>query len=145
MAIEFPGFNIGESVVLTEKGAKDHRNWQIGTRAATVGTMFTPLGFIGNIGIAARGTAIGIQAATVAAAAGGAGACAGGLAESMLGVYPEAGSKGEVIKIEKRTHVKLWGAQPDDGAFDYEIQWDNGTKSWHLMTHLNKADQMIEE
>ena len=140
MAIEFSAFGQGQRVMLTEQGAKDHRNYQIGTRAAMVGSLFTPVGLVGNIGIAVQGTAYGVKAAAIAAAAGGAGACAGGFGEAMLGTYPEAGSIGKVVEISKRAHVKYLGANPDDGSFDYKVEWDNGSESWHLMTHLMKVD-----
>ena len=133
--MEFATFSPGDRVILTSEGAKAHRQYQIGVHAGIWATALTPLGLLGNIGIVARGGAIGVKAAAVAAAGAGAGGAAGGFKEAMLGVYPEAGWEGSVFAVQKRLHVRL-GIQDEESSFDYGIEWSNGSKSWHLANHL---------
>lgn len=139
LTIEFATFEPGDRVTLTSEGAKAHRQHQIGIHAGIWATALTPLGLVGNIGIVARGGAIGVKAAAVAAAGAGAGGAAGGLKEAILGVYPEAGWEGIVFEVKMRLHVRL-GIEDKESSFDYGIEWADGSKSWHLAKHLQNLN-----
>jgi hypothetical protein len=135
--IEFAMFSPGDQVMITTEGAKAHRQYQIAQHAGLWATCLTPVGLIGNIGVAARGGAIGIKAAAVAAAGAGAGGAAGGFKEAMLGVYPEAGQIGSVFEVARRMHVRIGIA--NGSSFDYGIEWEDGSKSYHLAEHLMRV------
>ena len=136
--IEFATFKQGDLVMITADGAKAHRQYQIAQNAGIWATALTPMGLLGNIGIVARGGAIGVKAAAVTAAGMGAGGAVGGFKEAMLGAFPEAGAIGSVFDVSKRMHVRL-GVE-SGSSFDYGIEWEDGTTSWHLGEHLCRVE-----
>lgn len=123
-------FSIGDCVVLTPAGAKAHRahhtaNAVVGGAAALAAA--APIAIGAGIGIAAAGTAVGVSTGVAGAAAG----SAAGATASVFGNFPEGGMQGRVVDIQRR----WWG----QSGYDYEILWQNNTRSWHLGMHLNRV------
>lgn len=124
--------SIGDFVVLTPEGAKEHRQHHLTGAAVTtaaVAAVAAPVAIGAGIGIAAAGSAIGVS---TGAAGGLAGGLAGAAASSVLGGSPEGGQQGQIFKKERR----WWG----QSGFDYEVEWEDGSTSWHLGKHLRKTD-----
>lgn len=123
--------SIGDFVVLTSEGAREHRQHQaVGAAVATaaVTAVAAPAVIGAGIGVAAAGTAIGVS---TGAAGGVAGGVVGAAVSSVLGGSPEGGCKGQIFKKERR----WWG----QSGFDYEVEWEDGSTSWHLSKHLRKV------
>lgn len=136
-----PQLNIGYRVRLTREGAAEHRQHHaiktVATSAAitaATGGAAAPAVLGGAVGVAGAFGAVGVGAgAAGAAAAGAAGAAAGGVA-AAFGGGPEAGMIGTIIDKKGR-----WFGQ---SGHDYEVRWEDGTKSWHLSKHLDRiADE----
>lgn len=119
--------SIGDIVVLTPEGAKAHRSHHT-TKAvvggAAVAAVAAPIAIGAGIGVAAAGTAVGISTGTVGAAAG----ASVGAASSAFGSFPEGGLTGKIVDKKGR----WWG----QSGHDYEVAWEDGTKSWHLSMHI---------
>jgi hypothetical protein len=54
-----------------------------------------------------------------------------GAVATALGGFPEAGFQGKIVDKRPR-----WFGQ---SGHDYEVKWQDGTKSWHLSKHLQKV------
>lgn len=124
--------SVGDVVVLTPEGAKAHRahhttNAVVG--GATVAAVAAPIALGAGLGIAAAGTAVGVSTGTVGAAAG----ASAGAASSAFGNFPEGGLTGKIVDKQGR----WWG----QSGHDYEVAWEDGSKSWHLSKHLSKISQ----
>jgi hypothetical protein len=140
--VKFSGqLSIGNCVQLTNKGAAEHRQHHakqavVGAAAITAATggLAAPAVLGGAVGVAGAFGAVGVGTGAAGAAAGGAaGAAAGGVA-AAFGGGPEAGMIGKIIDKKGR-----WFGQ---SGHDYEVRWEDGTKSWHLSKHLDRlADE----
>lgn len=123
--------SVGDVVFLSPAGAKAHREYNtavgMGIGAAAL-AVAAPVAVGAGIGIAAAGTAVGVSSSAAGAAVG---AATGSMA-SGFGTNPEGGSQGRIVDKKDRGFF-----QP---GHDYEVQWEDGSKSWHLACHLFKAD-----
>jgi hypothetical protein len=130
---------IGNRVTLTTAGAKAHRQHHavktVGTVAvvtAATGGLAAPLVAGTAVGVAGAFGGVAVNVGTAAAAGGAAaGGAAGGVA-AAIGGGPEAGAIGKIVNKQGR----WWGKS----GHDYEVRWEDGSKSWHLSKHLNRLE-----